>query len=255
MQGLHGAQVAIDFTLPQRHRGNLRACVECGTGARDRHHGAREAAVASAIETGRPRDPHRLRPQHERRRERFLALVAAGRRRRSATDYDVGDPRGAPSPQGRCAVGHGARARRAHRGGPGPQSQRACRLRPSRANRPRACPARSASRSSGAGTSSASTPCKFIGAEERVEFVAHRRGTARRSRAGAVRAARWVAAQPPGCTPWPTCSGSRAPDPAPRLRRRRSCLAISRFATGARRSAAADNFCRSTWTGGATMRA
>jgi 4-hydroxy-tetrahydrodipicolinate reductase len=51
-QGLHGAQVAIDFTLPAATEANLKACIESGTalvigttGLEERHHKAMEKAA------------------------------------------------------------------------------------------------------------------------------------------------------------------------------------------------------------------
>ena len=107
-QGLNTAQVAMDFTLPTVTEANLRACIEHGTalvigttGLEERQQRAMEKAA------------HEIPIVYARNMSMgvnvFMELVAprregAGRRLRRR------DRRNAPSPQGRRAVGHGARS-------------------------------------------------------------------------------------------------------------------------------------------------
>ena len=120
------------------------------------------------------RDSHRLRGEHERRRQR-AALARRGSGARAGSGVRHRDRRDAPQAQGRRAVGHraAARAKPPPPGSAGASSTRS-RSPPATASRASARRARSASRRFAAATSSASTRCS-----SRARASASRSRTAR----------------------------------------------------------------------------
>ena len=193
-QGLHGAQVAIDFTLPAATETNLRACVDSGTalvigttGLEDRQHKAMERAA------------HEIPIVYARNMSVgvnvFMELVARAAKS-LGEEYDVEIAEAhhrhkVDAPSGTAlALGEriaGAKGRRlsdlavyARQGRIGPRVPGTIGFAVTRA-----------------GSIVGEHTVRFVAGDEQVEFthIVHDRKTFAR---GALRAARWAAAQAPG---------------------------------------------------------
>ena len=207
VRGCTAPRWPIDFTLPSAHGGqSARVCRE-RLGARDRHDGSRRAAD-EGDGAGGARDSRRLRPQHERRRQRVHGTRRArseGARGRRTTSRSRKRTTGTRSTRRRAPRSRSARESRPRAAG-GSESSRSMRA---TAVSGRACPARSASRSFAAATWSASTRC-VSSARKRKSRSSTRPRTARRSRAARCAPRVGPRAGRPGSIRWSTCSGSRA---------------------------------------------
>jgi 4-hydroxy-tetrahydrodipicolinate reductase len=193
-QGLHGAQVAVDFTLPSATEGNLRACVESGsalvigtTGLEDRQIKAMERAA------------HEIPVVYGRNMSVgvnvFMELVARAAKA-LGDDYDVEileahHRHKVDAPSGTAlALGEriaGARGRRLE--------EVAVYARQGRVG-PRVPGTIGFSVVRGGGVVGEHS-VRFIGAEEEVAFV-HEAQDRKTFARGALRAARWAAGQAPG---------------------------------------------------------
>ena len=155
LAALAGADVLIDFTRPEATLRHLDACVFARREDGHRHDGFRRCGQArhrSRVEAHR----HRLRAEHERRRQCDLQADRT-RRPHARRRLRHRDHRGASPAQGRCAVGHGAENGRGRRRGARPPTRPNWRSTRAKAIPASAVPARSVSQRSAAATSSATT--------------------------------------------------------------------------------------------------
>ena len=195
LQGVHGAQVAIDFTLPSATESNLRACVEAGTAAVIGTTGL-EARQLKAVEKAAQEIPVVYARNMSVGVNVFMELVArAAKALGEGYDVEIVEahhrhkvdaPSGTALALGeRIAAAKGKALKDlavfAREGVTGPRVPGTIGFSVIRG-----------------GNIVGEHTVRFIGAEEQVEFahIAQDRKTFAR---GAVRAAVWAAGQPPGC--------------------------------------------------------
>jgi 4-hydroxy-tetrahydrodipicolinate reductase len=193
-QGLHGAQVAIDFTLPEALEGNLRACVDTGTplvigttGLSDGHFEAMRAAA---------REIPLVYGRNMSVGVNVFASLVTQAARALGDDYDVEIAEAhhrykVDAPSGTAlAFGEAIAAAKGRK-----LEELAVYAR--RGQTGARVPGTIGFTSIRGGDIVGEHSVLFIGPEERVEFV-HRASDRRTFARGALRAARWIAARAPG---------------------------------------------------------
>ncbi len=200
------ADVLIDFSVPAALAANIAACTAAGkplligtTGLSPADHAAIDAAA---------RDIAVLQTGNTSLGVNLLAALVCEAARAAGRRLGYRDRRDASPAQGRCAIGHGAAARRGGGGGARHRPQQPQCAWARRRDRGRARQATSASRRCGADRSRAITWSYW-----RARASGSSWGTVPENRfifaRGAIKAATWLIGEGAGgATPWRTCSGS-----------------------------------------------